>query len=506
MPPYYLSKCLVSLFNLCFILSHLPLPPQNLQNTPGHPPPLTLIQPQKRQQTLFSIPYSSLVLSPPSPLSSTSFNIRKSLVRNLKLHSNSSSWLFTLLIISGDVELNPGPTSAKYPCGVCSRPCKNNQPAIQCDSCDTWIHKKCIQITPKNWKILKNTSISWHCLNCALPNFSSTLFDDFNPTNLSQNPFFLLSPPAGSQSQFAPTAQIAPSPCAADPECAHPAAHCTPPQPPSPLPSLPLTPPPQAADPECALPAAHCTLLQPPSPLPPFRPNGASTPQKTTHHSPNKCAETTPQGHLPPPPNSTVTNLVINFQSLKNKIHTFSTLVSDSNPDIIYGTETWLHHQIKDPELELGDYDLYRNERPGNSNPNYNVDTNTLTEKDKLKKKIGGGVLLAIKKTLNSELVLNSSNTEAIYCKIAQKDSPPLIVGCVYRPPDNDLSICKLITREILDITVKPRYNAPVTTPTPLNARFLRCTVFSPYINHLKIPLECHRHSPSILGVHTILL
>ena len=236
MPPYYLSKCLVSLFNLCFILSHLPLPPQNLQNTPGHPPPLTLIQPQKRQQTLFSIPYSSLVLSPPSPLSSTSFNIRKSLVRNLKLHSNSSSWLFTLLIISGDVELNSGPTSAKYPCGVCSRPCKNNQPAIQCDSCDTWIHKKCIQITPKNWKILKNTSISWHCLNCALPNFSSTLFDDFNPTNLSQNPFFLLSPPAGSQSQFAPTAQIAPSPCAADPECAHPAAHCTSPQPPSPFP------------------------------------------------------------------------------------------------------------------------------------------------------------------------------------------------------------------------------------------------------------------------------
>ena len=150
MPPYYLSKCLISLFNLCFILSHLPPTPQDLQNTPGHPPPLTLIQPQKRQQTLFSMPYSSLVLSPPSPLSSTSFNIRKSLVRNLKLHSNSSSWLFTLLIISGDVELNPGPTSAKYPCGVCSRPCKNNQPAIQCDSCDTWIHKKCIQITPKN--------------------------------------------------------------------------------------------------------------------------------------------------------------------------------------------------------------------------------------------------------------------------------------------------------------------------------------------------------------------
>ena len=56
--------------------------------------------------------------------------------------------------------------------------------------------------------------------------------------------------------------------------------------------------------------------------------------------------------------------------------------MSDEKTDIIYGTETWLHQHLHNSELLLGDYDIYRNDRP-----------------DELKSKMsGGGVMLAIKK------------------------------------------------------------------------------------------------------------
>ena len=47
--------------------------------------------------------------------------------------SHPSSWFtFSLLLLAGDLEVNPGP-NYKYPCGSCSRPCKKNQDSILCD-------------------------------------------------------------------------------------------------------------------------------------------------------------------------------------------------------------------------------------------------------------------------------------------------------------------------------------------------------------------------------------
>lgn len=39
-----------------------------------------------------------------------------------------------LLYLSGDLEINPGPV--KDPCRICTKGCRSNQRAIQCDSCD----------------------------------------------------------------------------------------------------------------------------------------------------------------------------------------------------------------------------------------------------------------------------------------------------------------------------------------------------------------------------------
>ena len=104
----------------------------------------------------------------------------------------NKSWLSALLILSGDLELNPGPGNCKYPCGVCSRPVKKNQKAVQCDSCDTWIHKKCMLMNTQIYEALANTSISWHCCSCGLPNFASSLFDSTASLNMS-NSFEILN-------------------------------------------------------------------------------------------------------------------------------------------------------------------------------------------------------------------------------------------------------------------------------------------------------------------------
>ena len=50
----------------------------------------------------------------------------------------------SLLLLAGDVSSNPGPVTD--PCGLCSKGCRKNQRAVQCDDCDTWYHAKCIHM------------------------------------------------------------------------------------------------------------------------------------------------------------------------------------------------------------------------------------------------------------------------------------------------------------------------------------------------------------------------
>lgn len=84
-----------------------------------------------------------------------------------------------LLMHCGDILRNPGP-EWKYPCGVCQKPVKNNQKGLQCDSCDLWYHTNCCRVNDIVYNALANSSCSWICCGCGLPNFSSSLFDIFD--------------------------------------------------------------------------------------------------------------------------------------------------------------------------------------------------------------------------------------------------------------------------------------------------------------------------------------
>jgi len=84
------------------------------------------------------------------------------------------SSLIRLLLLSGDIALNPGPV--KYPCGKCCKPVRKNQKGIQCKGtvCEQWHHIKCINLPDLEYKRLSSTSESWYCKLCTLLNFSDS--------------------------------------------------------------------------------------------------------------------------------------------------------------------------------------------------------------------------------------------------------------------------------------------------------------------------------------------
>ena len=107
---------------------------------------------------------------------------------------------FILLLLSGDIQSNPGPRTPKYPCGVCSKAVKwdPKSPSVCCDSCNVWYHQKCMAMPDSVFSSLKN--ISWECCQCGLPNFSTSLF---NTTIMdSTNSFEALSSPFSDASDM----------------------------------------------------------------------------------------------------------------------------------------------------------------------------------------------------------------------------------------------------------------------------------------------------------------
>ena len=80
---------------------------------------------------------------------------------------------------SSNFELNPGPCQPKYPCQICNKAVTWKQKGvIACDDCQQWYHAQCMHMNSKIYETLCNYSnFSWHCDNCGMPNFSTSLFD-----------------------------------------------------------------------------------------------------------------------------------------------------------------------------------------------------------------------------------------------------------------------------------------------------------------------------------------
>ena len=110
--------------------------------------------------------------------------------------------------------------------------------------------------------------------------------------------------------------------------------------------------------------------------------------------------------------------LVTNFQNIVNKKEALLTMIDSSAPDIIVGTETWLNSSIMNNEIfPPSVYELERRDRPDGY----------------------GGVLIAVKKNLNSKKITANIDSEQVWVKINRKRKSPIIIGSLYRAPKTEL-------------------------------------------------------------------
>lgn len=131
--------------------------------------------------------------------------------------------MWIILAMCGDVESNPGPTTAYnsiFPCGVCGLEVvwSDDVGGVACDQCDIWYHADCIGMNSTEYEDVAN--ISWRCYKCHTSNCSSFIFNGYN-VNVS-NSFQVLAGIPGDDSvyehpvkspiqTFAPTAHSSPS-------------------------------------------------------------------------------------------------------------------------------------------------------------------------------------------------------------------------------------------------------------------------------------------------------
>ena len=60
-----------------------------------------------------------------------------------------------------------------HPCGVCSRAVAKNHMAVECDSCNNWVHIKCNLLDKKDYAVFQNPNNeaeTFICINCMAQN------------------------------------------------------------------------------------------------------------------------------------------------------------------------------------------------------------------------------------------------------------------------------------------------------------------------------------------------
>ena len=95
-------------------------------------------------------------------------------------HQLGLIWFLLLLLLSGDIEKNPGPvvgtihgtpsTATSDQCPTCAMSVNDDDMGVACDLCHSWFHSKCQGISNQEYKKLSKTTKSWTCTNCSAEN------------------------------------------------------------------------------------------------------------------------------------------------------------------------------------------------------------------------------------------------------------------------------------------------------------------------------------------------
>ena len=84
------------------------------------------------------------------------------------------AFLSISLVLSGDMETNPGPKPHEFPWNKACGDCSGAKYSILRN---TWYHVVCVNIETIHLSVLERSLCPWECPNCGLPNSSATLYD-----------------------------------------------------------------------------------------------------------------------------------------------------------------------------------------------------------------------------------------------------------------------------------------------------------------------------------------
>ena len=117
--------------------------------------------------------------------------------RSPTIRPGRSAIIMLMLILSGDVELNPGPKNdTVYPCRFCEIHVSWTHLAVCCNECSMWYHKSCISMCSEEYENVQNES--WRYIKCH-----TSLNNTFHLYNVStSNHFDTLSSVPGDDSVF----------------------------------------------------------------------------------------------------------------------------------------------------------------------------------------------------------------------------------------------------------------------------------------------------------------
>ena len=91
----------------------------------------------------------------------------------------SKALTFLIIILSGDIKVNPGPTSI-YPCGCCElHVIWDHQGAVCCDNSKLWYHSECLEPSSSKINVLQFSNISWICCYCESLNVDSFIYHSY---------------------------------------------------------------------------------------------------------------------------------------------------------------------------------------------------------------------------------------------------------------------------------------------------------------------------------------
>ena len=106
--------------------------------------------------------------------------------KSLYYSNTTADTHFSLLKLSGNVELNPGLVSTQLKqssttdkCKSCDKAVKRNQNVVHCSSCFGVFHKKCTALDIRDLKRLEvDVATTWQYGGCVFPYFSDSFFVD----------------------------------------------------------------------------------------------------------------------------------------------------------------------------------------------------------------------------------------------------------------------------------------------------------------------------------------